>query len=109
MALPLAIDLKPPLESTTYTRFRERILQTTAMQDVLDPSMSAQIDAVIERTERLLLRHDELSRTNALLTEQLEALSHERDTLKSRLSAARARIDALIERLPEHNTTESAA
>ncbi len=64
-------------------------------------AMSAQIDAIIERTERLLLRHEELTRTNALLQDQLSALTHDRDTLKSRLSAARSRIDALIERLPE--------
>ena len=64
-------------------------------------AMSAQIDAIIERTERLLLRHEELTRTNALLQDQLNALTHERDTLKSRLAAARSRIDALIERLPE--------
>jgi cell division protein ZapB len=32
---------------------------------------------------------------------QLDGLTHERDTLKSRLAAARSRIDALIERLPE--------
>ncbi len=71
------------------------------MQDALEAQMSAQIDAVIERTERLLLRHEELTRTNALMQEQIDALSHERDTLKSRLAAARSRIDALIERLPE--------
>ncbi|MBS7807001.1 cell division protein ZapB [Variovorax sp. PCZ-1] len=71
--------------------------------------MSAQIDAVIERTERLLLRHEELTRTNALLQEQLDALSHERDTLKSRLAAARSRIDALIERLPEQPAEQSAS
>jgi uncharacterized protein (TIGR02449 family) len=70
--------------------------------------LSAQIDAVIERTERLLLRHEELSRTNALLQEQLHAVSHERDTLKSRLAAARSRIDALIERLPEQTATDAA-
>ena len=64
-------------------------------------AMSVQIDAIIERTERLLLRHEELTRTNALLQDQLNALTHERDTLKSRLAAARSRIDALIERLPE--------
>jgi cell division protein ZapB len=74
-----------------------------------DAIMSAQIDAVIERTERLLLRHEELSRTNALLLEQLSALTHERDTLKSRLAAARSRIDALIERLPEQPAAESSA
>jgi cell division protein ZapB len=78
------------------------------MQDALDDSMSAQIDAVIERTERLLLRHEELARTNALLQEQIEAITHERDTLKSRLAAARSRIDALIERLPEQSPAETA-
>ncbi len=74
-------------------------------------AMSAQIDAVIERTERLLLRHEELTRTNALLQDQLNAIAHERDTLKSRLAAARSRIDALIERLPEQApaANESAA
>jgi cell division protein ZapB len=77
--------------------------------DAPDAPMSAQIDAVIERTERLLLRHEELSRTNALLLEQVNTLTHERDTLKSRLAAARSRIDALIERLPEQPAIDNAA
>ena len=72
-------------------------------------AMSVQIDAVIERTERLLLRHEELARTNALMQDQLNALTHERDTLKSRLAAARSRIDALIERLPEQSISQPAA
>ena len=59
-------------------------------------------ERVIERVERLLLRYEELQRTNALLGEQVEVLTHERDSLKSRLSAARARVDALLERLPEN-------
>jgi len=59
-----------------------------------------QIEQVAERVERLLVRYEELQRTNALLTEQVEALTQERDSLKSRLSAARARVDALLERLP---------
>ncbi|MFM7332777.1 MAG: cell division protein ZapB [Brachymonas sp.] len=74
-----------------------------------DFALNAQIEAVIERSERLLLRYEELTRTNALMQEQLEALTHERDTLKSRLSAARSRIDALIERLPEQTTPAEAA
>ncbi len=78
------------------------------MHDAPDAPMIAQIDAVIERTERLLLRHEELSRTNALLVEQVNALTHERDTLKSRLAAARSRIDALIERLPEQSIAQPA-
>ena len=59
-----------------------------------------------ERVERLLLRHEELRRTNALLVEQLAAVSHERDNLRSRLAAARSRIDALLERLPASGSTE---
>lgn len=54
-----------------------------------------------ERVEHLLVRHQELQRTNALLQEQVNALTQERDTLRSRLQAARARIDALLDRLPE--------
>jgi cell division protein ZapB len=53
-----------------------------------------------DRIERLLLRHEEQKRTNALLEQQLRAVSEERDNLRSRLAAARARVDALIDRLP---------
>ncbi|MBI5268779.1 MAG: DUF904 domain-containing protein [Burkholderiales bacterium] len=53
-----------------------------------------------ERIDRLVLRHEELARTNALLNEQLQAMTAERDSLRSRLAAARARIDALLDRLP---------
>ena len=53
-----------------------------------------------DRVERLLLRHEELKRTNGLLEQQLAAVMSDRDSLRSRLAAARARIDALIERLP---------
>ena len=62
---------------------------------------SAQIGQITERVEQLLLRYEALLRTNAELGEQISALTHERDSLKSRLSAARARVDSLIERLPE--------
>jgi uncharacterized protein (TIGR02449 family) len=62
-----------------------------------------QIEQITDRVERLLVRYAELQRTNALLSAQVETLSHERDSLKSRLSAARSRVDALLERLPEVN------
>ena len=55
------------------------------------------------RVERLLLRHDEIKRTNALLEQQLAAVTAERDSMRSRLAAARARIDALLERLPRES------
>ena len=64
-------------------------------------SNQTQIDQLSERVERLLLRYAEVRRTNALLTTQVNALSQERDSLKSRLAAARARVDALIDRLPQ--------
>ena len=66
------------------------------------------IDQIAERVERLLLRYEELQRTNALLTEQVATLTQERDSFKSRLSAARSRVDALLERIPD-NSTPSAA
>ncbi|HEY4084225.1 MAG TPA: cell division protein ZapB [Burkholderiaceae bacterium] len=58
------------------------------------------ISDLIDRVERLLLRHEELKRTNDLLQEQVTGLAQERDSLRSRLNAARARVDALLERLP---------
>jgi uncharacterized protein (TIGR02449 family) len=60
----------------------------------------SRIDELTDRIERLLLRHEELRRTNALLQQQLTVTAQERDSLRARLSAARARIDALIDKLP---------
>ena len=66
------------------------------------------IDQIAERVERLLLRHEELKRTNALLYKEIKTLTQERDSLKSRLSAARARVDALLARLPDAGTAGGA-
>ena len=63
-------------------------------------SAASPIDQIAERVERLLVRHEEVQRTNALLQEQLEVLTRERDALKSRLAAARSRLDAVLEKLP---------
>ncbi len=60
----------------------------------------ASLDQLAERIDRLLLRHEELQRTNALLERQVATLAAERDSLKSRLAAARARVDALLDKLP---------
>jgi uncharacterized protein (TIGR02449 family) len=75
----------------TGAAYNQRLLKEPAMPSLAD---------LIDRVERLLLRHDELKRTNALLQEQVQSLGHERDNLRSRLNAARARIDALLLRLP---------
>lgn len=58
------------------------------------------LQELADRVERLVLRHEELKRASALLEQQLVTVVAERDSLKSRLSAARSRIDALIARLP---------
>jgi ABC-type phosphate transport system auxiliary subunit len=60
----------------------------------------ATIEELADRVERLLLRHEELQRTNALLATQLGAVTSERDNLRSRLNAAKSRIDVLLQRLP---------
>ena len=68
----------------------------------------ATLENLAERVERLVLRHEELQRTNLLLEQQVAALGSERDNLRSRLSAARARIDVLLERLPAGNGSTGA-
>ena len=73
----------------------------TKIYNGLRMASSQQLEQLVDRVERLLVRYEELQRTNALLAEQVELLTQERDSLKSRLSAARSRVDALLERLPE--------
>ena len=60
----------------------------------------AKLEDLAERVDRLVLRHQEIKRTSTLNEQQLVAVTTERDSLRSRLAAARARIDALLERLP---------
>ena len=67
------------------------------------------VDQIADRVEHLLLRHEELQKTNALLQQQVLAISHERDLLKSKLAAARSRVDALIERLPQNSSSDTDA
>ena len=57
-------------------------------------------DLIAERVERLLVRYEQLQHTNALMAQQIATLTQERDSLRSRLQAARHLIDVLIERLP---------
>ena len=68
----------------------------------------SRLDELAERVERLVLRHAELKRTYALLARQLDDTTRERDGLRARLAAARARIEALLERLPIEPTEPAA-
>jgi cell division protein ZapB len=70
--------------------------------------MVNKLEDLAERVDRLVLRHQELKRTSALIEQQLVAVTAERDSLRSRLAAARARIDALLERLPAETAETSA-
>jgi cell division protein ZapB len=65
----------------------------------------AKLEDLAERVDRLVLRHQELKRASTLLEQQLAAVSAERDSLRSRLAAARSRIDALLERLPAESSS----
>ncbi|MEN9471996.1 MAG: cell division protein ZapB [Pseudomonadota bacterium] len=67
------------------------------------------IDQIANRVELLLVRYNDLQQANASLTEQVQALTQERDILKSRLFAARARIDALLARLPQESASALAS
>jgi hypothetical protein len=62
--------------------------------------MAHTLDDLAERIDRLVLRHQELQRAHALMAQQLAGVTAERDSLRSRLAAARGRIDGLLSRLP---------
>jgi uncharacterized coiled-coil DUF342 family protein len=64
------------------------------------------IEQLVERVERLLVRYEELQRTNELLSDQMQEITAERDQLKQRLGAARARVDTLLERIAEPSEAE---
>jgi cell division protein ZapB len=62
---------------------------------------SSTVAQLVDRVDRLLLRYEELQRTNQLLTDNVRILTSERDSLTARLSAARLRVDTLIEKLAD--------
>lgn len=68
----------------------------------MEQEIRLEIALVADRVERLLEQHIELRRNNALLLEQVRTVTADRDSLRSRLNAARARVEALIERLPDN-------
>jgi len=69
----------------------------------------SKLDDLAERVDRLVIRHTELKRTSALIEQQLAAVTAERDSLKSRLGAARSRVDALLTRLPSEPAADAPA
>jgi cell division protein ZapB len=76
-----------------------------ALYNVRQMAAQTFIDQIAARVDRLLLRHEELHKTNALLLQQVHSLTQERDLLKSQCQAARQRLDDLIHRLPRTEDT----
>ncbi len=105
-------QLPVELRHVNHTASTNPMIVATAHQrrayNGADMAANHPIDQIAERVERLLLRHEELRRTNALLAEQVRTLTQERDALKGRLSAARQRIDTLIQRLPAPGVKDEA-
>ena len=67
------------------------------------------LDQITERVQLLMERHAQLQRSNALLAAQVATLSMERDSLQSRLRAARTRVDLLVDRLAEAEAAAATA
>jgi cell division protein ZapB len=63
----------------------------------------SKLQELADRIDRLLLKYQEVQRTNQLLSSEMATIAQERNSLQSRLHAARLRIDTLLERLPENN------
>ncbi len=69
--------------------------------------LPALLDALSDKADRLVLRHAELKRTNALLDDRIRQLEAERDSLRARLHEARARVDHLLARLDPPSGTSA--
>ncbi len=77
----------------------------------MSPALAmATLEELAERVERLLVRHEELKRAAVVAEHRLALMTIERDSLRSRLNAARSRVDSLLERLPADtaSTTDGA-
>ena len=113
---PVGLRLLLPVELRRVNRgastnARDFRCETRHRRNLQSPPMPApsRIDQIAERVERLLVRHEEVQRTNALLQDQVDALTRERDALKSRLAAARTRLDALLEQLPAEPSQDASS
>ena len=62
------------------------------------------LDQINERMERLVTTNEELQKQNLALQTEIGQLHHERDSLNSRLRAARARIEVLVGHLEQNAT-----
>jgi uncharacterized protein (TIGR02449 family) len=63
--------------------------------------MEAALDALQQKVTRVAARCRELHAENAALRQQLAAAAGERDRLSAKLAAAGARLERLVQRLPE--------
>lgn len=82
-------------------RFADSRVADFRMPGMDERQPSPAIAQLQSRVERLLLRHNELLRTNALLAERVQSLEAERDQMRQRLHDATQRIDRLLARLDQ--------
>ncbi len=76
---------------------------------MLAPDTPISLDQVADQLERLLLLYEEAQKANMLLQAQLDEANQTNNSLRSRLSAARTRIDGLINQLHPTNTSSANA
>ena len=63
--------------------------------------MISELDALSAKIEAALAVIEELRIENSVLQEQLQTVETERNFLRQRLEAARARLELLVQQLPE--------
>lgn len=63
--------------------------------------MISELDALSAKIEAALAVIEELRIENSFLQEQLQTVETERNFLRQRLEAARARLELLVQQLPE--------
>jgi septal ring factor EnvC (AmiA/AmiB activator) len=63
--------------------------------------MEAALDSLQQKVTRVAARCRELHAENQTLRTQLAALAREHDTLRDKLDAASARLERLVEQLPD--------
>lgn len=90
---PCAASATIPGPSQAF-RTRPRI---AALRTMTTPSS---LEILSERVEQLALRYEQLLATHEQLCAEMRTVVQERNSLLSRLKAARARVDALVQQLP---------
>ena len=100
----LPVELRPVNQAASTNPW---ILDASTNVQRPTPTISAPMapislsEQVAERVERLLARHTALQQSHQQLADALAATRQERDALRQRLEQANARVNTLLEQLPQ--------